>query len=258
MSKNRSKIIFVDDVMSNLDQGRNILKAFYEVYPALSAHKLFEILENVVPDLILLDIEMPEVNGYEAMKMLKKDSRFADIPVIFVTAKNDESSEREGFDLGAVDYITKPFSAPLLLKRIENQLLIRRRTLDLQASQSALQEYADNLTTMVSEKTEEIMELQSVILSTIGDLVEFRDNPTGGHVSRTYRYMRILVDGVCNSGLDYKEQIAQWNLDYFLQSAQLHDVGKITISDLILGKPAKLTSDEFEIMKSHVLAGVEA
>ena len=254
----RNRIVLVDDVISNLDQGRNMLKTFYEVYPAVSAAKLFEILENVLPDLILLDVQMPEMNGYEAIGKLKADPRFADIPVIFLTAKNDELSEREGFDLGAVDYITKPFSTPLLLKRIENQLLIVRKTKDLQASQAALQDYADNLMSMVRDKTDEVLDLQNVVLSTVGDLVEFRDNPTGGHITRTQQYLRVLVERLLQKNTPYREEIAQWDIDFFVQSALLHDVGKIAISDLILNKPGKLTDEEFEIMKTHVTAGVDA
>ena len=258
MGRERSRIILVDDVLSYLEQGRNMLKTFYEVFPAPSAAKLFEILENVIPDLILLDIEMPEMNGYETIKKLKADERYADIPVIFLTALNDVNSEREGFDLGAVDYVLKPFSAPLLLKRIENQLLIVRRTKDLQASQATLQDYADNLTAKVQEKTEEVLELQNVVLATLTDLVEFRDNPTGGHIRRTQLYLKALTDELIRQDSVYREEIEKWNIDFFLQSAQLHDVGKLTISDVILNKPGKLTKEEFEIMKTHVTAGVDA
>jgi putative two-component system response regulator len=139
METTRNKIILVDDNMANLTLGRNLLKTYYEVYPAPSAAKLFEILENVIPDLVLLDIEMPEMNGYEAIKKMKADPRFSDIPVIFVTAKTDEDSESEGLDLGAVDYVSKPFSGSLLLKRIANQLLIVRQKKDLLAFQTAME-----------------------------------------------------------------------------------------------------------------------
>ena len=135
----------MDDSIPNLDQGRNMLKTYFEVYPAPSAAKLFEILQNVVPDLILLDIAMPEMNGYEAIKVLKANPRSADIPVIFVTAKTDEESELEGFVLGAADYVSKPFSGPLLLKRIENQLTIVRQKKDLLESQAALKEHIGKL-----------------------------------------------------------------------------------------------------------------
>ena len=257
MSNNRSRIILVDDNLTNLAQGRGILKTFYEVFPAPSAVKLFEILENVIPDLILLDIEMPETNGYETIKKLKADGRFADIPVIFLTAKNDENSEREGFDLGAADYVSKPFSSPLLLKRIENQILIARKTKELQASQAKLREYAENLEAVVREKTEEVLDLQNAVLATVADLVEFRDHPTGGHIMRTQQYMKVLVDKLMQDS-PYKEEISAWDVNIFIQSAQLHDVGKITISDLILNKPGKLTLEEYEVMKTHVAAGVDA
>src|SRR5215469_2679238 len=131
MLNTRCKIILVDDNMTNLTMGKDMLKSSYEVYPAPSAAKLFEILENITPDLILLDVEMPEMNGYEALEKLKSNDCFADIPVMFLTAKTDEESELEGFRLGAMDYVSKPFSAPLLLKRIENQILIQNQKRDL-------------------------------------------------------------------------------------------------------------------------------
>jgi len=253
----RHKIILVDDNMANLTVGRNILKAFYEVYPAPSAQKLFEILENVLPDLVLLDIEMPETSGYEAIQKMKADSRFLSIPVIFLTGKTDESSELEGFDLGAVDYIAKPFSGPLLLKRIANQLLIVRQKNDLLASQAALKDYADNLEEKVRSKTKEVINLQNAVLATVADLVEFRDKLTGGHVARTQLYLKALMDELVRDGA-YVEEIKTWDMDFFLASAQLHDVGKIAISDLILNKIGKLTPEEFEIMKTHVTVGVNA
>jgi len=253
----RHKIILVDDNMTNLTMGRNMLKQFYEVYPAPSAARLFEIIENITPDLVLLDIEMPEMNGYEAIQRLKSDSRFAYIPVIFLTAKSDESSELKGFDLGAVDYIAKPFSGPLLLKRIANQLLIVRQRNDLLANRAALKDYADNLEIKVRDKTKEVIDLQNAVLATMADLVEFRDKLTGGHVIRTQRYLKALLDELILEGT-YAEKVKKWDMDFFLASAQLHDVGKIAISDLILNKPGKLTPEEFEIMKSHVTVGVAA
>ena len=250
MEATRRKIILVEDNMANLDMGRNMLKTSYEVYPAPSAAKLFDILENVLPDLILLDIEMPEMNGYEAIKKLKADSRFREIPVIFLTAKGDESSELEGFELGAMDYVSKPFSAPLLLKRITNQLLIAQQKRDLK-------DYAENLEQKVNEKTREVLNLKNAVLATVSDLVEFRDKLTGGHISRTQLYIKALIDELVWSDV-YKEDIAAWEMEFFLPSAQLHDVGKIAISDHILNKPGKLEPEELEIMKTHVKVGVDA
>jgi len=253
----RKKIFIVDDVPANLTIGRNLLKSYYDVFPAPSAAKLFEILEKTIPDLVLLDVDMPEMNGYEAIRIMKENPRFKDIPVIFLTAKDDEASEMEGFDLGAADYVTKPFSGPLLLRRISNLLLIEQQKRDLQANQAALKDYADNLEIKVYEKTAEVFDLQNAVLTTVADLVEFRDELTGGHTARTQLYLKTLVDELFRGNV-YKEEIENWNMAFFLPSAQLHDVGKIAISDLILNKPGPLTPEEFEIMKSHVTVGVEA
>ena len=253
----RHKIILVDDNMASLTQCRNMLKMLYEVYPAPSAAKLFEILEKFLPDLVLLDIEMPEMNGYEAIKKMKADARFADIPVIFLTAKSDADSELEGFDLGAADYMPKPFSGPLLLKRIANQLLIVRQKKALLADQTAIKHYADNLEVMVGDKTKEVFALQNAVLATVADLVEFRDALTGGHIARTQLYLETLIAELSQTG-PYADELMAWDLELFLLSAQLHDVGKIAISDRVLNKPGKLTPEEFELMKTHVTAGLDA
>jgi len=134
MKNMRKKIIIVDDNASYLSVVRVLLKPFYEIYPALSAVKLFEILTKFIPDLILLDVSMPHMNGFEAMSVLRENPRYKDIPVIFLTARDDEASAIKGLDLGAADYVTKPFTGPLLLKRISNILLIEQLKRDLQAN----------------------------------------------------------------------------------------------------------------------------
>jgi putative two-component system response regulator len=250
MKSRRHKILLVDDSMANLTVGKNMLKDLYEVYAIPSAAKLFEILEHVLPDLILLDVMMPEMDGYTAMKKLKADKHLADIPVIFLTSKVDQESELEGLSLGAIDYVTKPFAASLLLRRIENHLL-------LLAQKKELKNYNDNLRQMVSQKTEQIVELQNAVLSTVAEMVEFRDNMTGGHVTRTQNYLQLLVDKLLEEKI-YPDEVAAWDLDFLVSSAQLHDVGKIAISDAILNKPGKLTPEEFEEMKRHVEVGVQA
>ena len=257
MSEPRSTIIFVDDNIVNLTAGKSMLSMFYQVIPLESAEKMFEALEKVIPDLILLDIAMPVMNGYEAIKKLKADIRFADIPVIFLTAIRDEDSELEGLDLGAVDYVIKPFSAPLLLKRISKELLIVQQRNEVLAAQAEIKDYANNLEIKVFEKTNEVLDLQNAVLTTVANLVEFRDNLTGGHVTRTCLYLKAMVDEMIREGV-YKEDIGDWDMNFMLASAQLHDVGKIAITDLILNKPDKLNDEEFEIMKSHVAVGVEA
>ncbi|MDR1490244.1 MAG: response regulator [Desulfovibrio sp.] len=249
MEKGRHKIMLVDDNIANLTVGKNMLKNIYEVYAIPSAATLFEVLEHVTPDLILLDILMPEMDGYEAIRLLKANSRWADIPVIFLTSKKDERSELEGLSLGAIDYVAKPFSAPLLQKRIENHLL-------LVSQRRILQDYNENLQEKVRQQTEQVVELQNAVLTTVAEMVEFRDNMTGGHVSRTQGYLKLLLDKLQEEKI-YMEEVSLWDLDFLLRSAQLHDVGKIAISDAILNKPGGLTPEEFEEMKRHAAVGVE-
>ena len=246
----RHKIMLVDDNPANLTIGKNMLKDTYEVYAMPSAAKLFEVLKVVTPDLILLDIVMPDMDGYAAIRLLKADPKAAEVPVIFLTARTDEGSELEGLSLGAIDYVTKPFSAPLLLKRIENNLLIV-------AQRKELKDYNENLQEMVRAKTRQVLDLQNSVLNTVAELVEFRDNLTGGHVTRTQKYLERLLETMLAENI-YKEDIKHWDFTFLLPSAQLHDVGKIAISDTILNKPGKLTAEEFEIMKMHVGFGVKA
>ena len=257
MSNTRSTIIFVDDNVTYLTAGKNILSTFHQVIPVSSAEKMFETLQKVTPDLILLDIKMPGMTGYEAIKKLKAEPGYADIPVVFLTVLDDVDNELEGFELGAVDYITKPFSSALLLKRIEKELLIARQRKELLETHAKLKDYAGNLDKKVSEKTTEVLNLQNAILTTVADLVEFRDALTGGHIIRTQSYLSALIDELISEGI-YKEEVSQWDLAFLLPSAQLHDVGKIAITDMILNKPDKLTPEEFEIIKSHVSIGVDA
>jgi putative two-component system response regulator len=256
MEMNNDKIILVDDNPSNLRTGKNVLMEKYEVYTAPSAAKLFDILADITPALILLDIEMPEMNGYEAIKTLKADEKTKNIPVIFLTGKTDTENEIEGLDLGAIDYITKPFVPPLLLKRIEAHLLVEAQKKTLETQQRELKNFNDNLQRMVDEKTNTVLELQDAILKTVADLVESRDDITGGHIERTRRGVGLLVEALLDHPVFGKE-VSGWDIKLLLQSSQLHDVGKIAISDRILQKPGKLDSKEFEEMKKHATFGVQ-
>jgi len=249
MVEKRYKIILVDDNETNLTMGKNMLRTFYEVYPVNSGEKMFALLEKVTPNLIMLDIEMPDMDGYEAMRALKANKRFEGIPVIFVTARVDEGSELEGLSLGAIDYVYKPFSAPLLLKRIENHLL-------LAAQRNELASYRDNLEEIVAKKTSQVIELQNAVLDIVAEIVEYRDDVTGGHVSRTQKYLELLINKVVEKNL-YPESVERWDMEFIVPSAQLHDVGKIAILDSILKKPDKLTVEEFEEMKQHTVVGVD-
>jgi putative two-component system response regulator len=240
----------VDDNIINLTLGKSILSQQYEMFTAPSGEKLFKLLEVVKPDILLLDIEMPEMNGYEVIKRLKAFKETANIPVIFLTIRNDNNSELEGLNFGAVDYITKPFSPALLLKRIEIHLL-------LESQKNTLRIYNKELETLVLKKTETIFGMQNSMFNTVIDLIEFRDAVQKGHLKRTYQYLKVLVGAMQESGF-YHEEIAEWNdVETVLKSSQLHDIGKISISDAILLKAGKLNEAEFEEMKKHTVYGVE-
>jgi putative two-component system response regulator len=249
MTPKRHRIIIVDDSEANLTVAKNMLKTFHEVFPVNSAAKMFKLMEKVTPDLILLDIEMPEIDGYQAMEMLKADQRFCDIPVIFLTSMSDEDSEFKGLSLGAIDYIYKPFSASLLLRRIDNHLLIA-------SQQKELRQFNESLEDMVEQKVSELDHLKDAILHIVAEIVEYRDDVTGGHVSRTTSYFTLLMDKIIEKDL-FADETCYWNKPLLAASTQLHDVGKVAIPDAILNKPGKLSEEEFSVMKNHVQLGVE-
>jgi len=234
-------IFVVDDNDTNLAAAKEALKGYYRVMTLPSAGRMFAMLDKVTPDLILLDIEMPEMDGFEALSHMKESK--ADIPIIFLTSLIDAEVEARGFQLGVIDFITKPFSAPVLINRIKTHLeideLIRERTAQLH------------------QKTVQLENLQNAIIFGFADLVESRDEGTGGHVDRTSTYIEILLDALAERNI-YSDEIIKLNRALFISSARLHDVGKIAISDLILNKPGKLTDDEFSIMKKHTTEGENA
>ncbi|MDR3353971.1 MAG: response regulator [Synergistaceae bacterium] len=258
-----SMIMIVDDSIANLKVAKNALSEFYDVFTVPSAAKMFDLLKRNKPELILLDIDMPEMNGHEAIKVLKDDPDTRDIPVIFLTGMSSPEDELEGLSLGAIDYISKPFMPQLLRKRVELHItvetqkrLLEEQTKKLEKQGAELKHFNENLQKMVAEKTGNVLELQRAILKTVADLVENRDGTTGGHVERTQHGLKALIDGMVDLGL-YKDQICEWDIDLMLESSQLHDVGKIAIADSILNKPARLTAEEFDEMKKHAALGVK-
>jgi putative two-component system response regulator len=226
-------IFIVDDNNVNLLTARNALSKHYNLFTMSSAAIMFEMLDNVSPDLILLDIMMPEINGFEALKKLKADTRYTSIPVIFLTSKNDSATEALGFELGVIDFILKPFSPLVLLNRIKTHL---------------------NIDELIRERTAKIMRLQEGIVAVLADVVEERDKDIGRHNDRTSAYIKILIEAMKERGV-YTDEISGWNMDEIGSSARLHDTGKIHIPDTILNKPGKLDSEEYEQMKSHPIEG---
>ncbi|MCL1831643.1 MAG: response regulator [Oscillospiraceae bacterium] len=249
MEKRRRTLFIVDDNLTNLNIAKDILSENYNVITIPSADKMFTMLNKTIPNVILLDIEMPEMSGYEAISILKTDSRYKEIPVIFITVRGDSASELEGLRLGAVDYISKPFAPELLVKRIEVHMTI-------QEQREQLRNYNDNLILMVNDKTKAVTGLQNAIISTITELVECRDYSADGHIERIQSYLKILVDALEMSGM-YHETIKDWDKEFLFRSLPLHDVGKIGVDEHILNKPSRLTPDEFERIKCHAAYGVE-
>ncbi len=248
---NKKKIMVVDDNVTNLNIARKALEAEYEVILLLNGPKALKVMEKNRPDLILLDVEMPDMNGFEVIEKIKAlGSPYNEIPVIFVTAKDDTNSEFEGLNLGAVDYVVKPFSFPLLLKRVELHLKLAQQ-------QHELQNYSLNLETMVEAKTETIQKLQYAIVHVLSDMVERRDGSTGGHLVRTTEYLKVLMEKAQEMGI-YTEIFSKISTHVFAHASQLHDVGKISIPDSILLKDDRLSPLEYEFMKTHTTIGEEA
>jgi putative two-component system response regulator len=247
MEKQTNCIFLVDDNILYQHTGKAALQDKYTVITIPSGEKLLHLLKNNKPDLILLDVEMPGLSGYDTIKQLKGNPETADIPVIFLTGKSESDSEFLGLSLGAVDYVTKPFTQSILLKRIELHL-------QLQAQKEELREFNDNLLQMVEERTNDISTMQDGIIMWAAEVIEFRDEETGHHVERVQKYLRILLDAMVKKE-EYAAEIATWDIDAFLKSALLHDVGKIRIRDDILLKKSKLTDDELDSMKLHSLYG---
>jgi putative two-component system response regulator len=249
MKNIRKKIVLVDDSVTNLRIGSKILIGKYDVFTVPSAAKLFRMLEKVTPDLILLDIDMPVMNGHETIKVLKADRQTRGIPVIFLSSNNGPGCETEGLELGAVDYMLKPYSPQLLLKRIETQLR-------LEDQERVIAEYREKLRQTEQEKAKALEELQKNVLKTVIELVERRDEVTGGHVEKARQYVGVLLDVLMKNNI-YQDIVRSWEREFLLQSTRLYDLGKVSINDHILLKPGKLTEEEYTEMKKHTLLGVK-
>ena len=228
------KVIFiVDDNTTNLALAKKGLDDKYRVFALPSAARMFKLAEKIMPDLILLDVDMPEMDGFEALSLLKSDEELRTVPVIFLTAKNDAESEIRGFEMGAIDFINKPFTPPVLIRRIETHIEIDR---------------------LIKESLRSVRKVHDATINVMANLVENRDKVTGGHIDRTQKYVSFLVNEMVRAGI-YADEVSHWDLGILSSSSQLHDVGKITISDLILNKPGKLNDEEFALIKLHCAEG---
>jgi len=244
-------ILVVDDTPQNLTLMSELLCSHYTVKVATHGSKALKIARSTSPpDLILLDIMMPEMDGYEVCRQLKGEASTREIPVIFLTAKSEVEDEQHGFDLGAVDYIAKPISPPTVLARI-------RTHLTLKGAADVLRGKSDFLEKEVTRRTKEVDELQDITVLTMASLAETRDNETGNHIRRTQFYVMALAKALIGHPR-FSAYLNRETIDVLFKSAPLHDIGKVGIPDRILLKPGKFEPEEFEVMKLHTTLGRDA
>lgn len=247
----KATILVVDDTSDNLDLMNSLLKDDYKVKIANTGEKAFRIAaSDQPPDLILLDIMMPGMDGYEVCQLLKLDPRTQNIPVIFLTAKSNTEDEKIGLSLGAVDYITKPISPPIVLARVKNHLALKAMT-------DFLRNQNEFLESEVEKRTREIIAIQDVTILAMASLAETRDSDTGNHIRRTQYYVKALAEKL-RSHPRFSQFLTDSNINMLFKSAPLHDIGKVGIPDRILLKPDRFEPHEFEIMKTHTTLGYDA
>jgi putative two-component system response regulator len=247
----KDTILVVDDTPENIALITSLLKGLYRTKVATNGKKALQVvLSNDPPDLILLDIMMPEMDGYETCRHLKSNPQTMDIPVIFITAKSQVEDEQKGFELGAADYITKPISPPIVLSRVKTHLQLKK-------VRDFLRDKNEFLEREVVRRTKEIDNIQDVAMVAIGSLAETRDNETGNHIRRTQHYMRLLAEKL-KGHPNFRDFLTDENIALLSKSAPLHDIGKVGIPDKILLKPGKHTPEEIEIMKTHTTLGRDA
>ncbi|HON23738.1 MAG TPA: two-component system response regulator [Syntrophales bacterium] len=245
-------VLVVDDTPDNLTLMSGLLKDKYKVKIANNGERALKVaMTGTPPDIILLDIMMPVMDGYEACRHLKENPETRDIPVIFLTAKAEVDDEMRGFELGAVDYITKPISPPIVLARVQTQLQLKK-------VRDYLRDQNEFLEAEVRRRTEEVVAIQEVTILAMASLAETRDNDTGNHIRRTQWYIKTLAENLRKNSRFSHFLDDDKTIDLIFKSAPLHDIGKVGIPDHILLKPGRFTPEEFEIMKTHTTLGRDA
>jgi putative two-component system response regulator len=236
----RPTVLVVDDVEMNVMILEEILKDSYTIITAGNGVEALEVLRKAetLPKILLLDVFMPEMNGYQLLEIIKADQLLKRIPVIFITTSDSES---EALSAGAVDFISKPFLPEIVKLRVKNQI--------------ELKNYSDSLEEMVAEKTAEATSTLDNTLQALANIIEYRNLESGSHVKRTQFFCKALIDHLLDFDSVYAGELRQLQPDIIVKAMALHDVGKIGIPDKILLKPGKLDGDEFEIMKTHTTVG---
>ena len=241
-------VLAVDDQEINLDILEEILKDNYGVITASNGKEALELLQSgkVHPKIILLDVQMPVMDGRELFELLKADEVFRRIPVIFITAEND--SESELLFAGAVDFINKPFKTEIVKLRVKNHIKLKNYS-------DSLEEMVAEKTAEVIKKTEEVNATLTNVLQGLASVIEDRDMESGEHVKRTQLYVGLLADYLIQTKSKYADELIKMQPDIIVKSMALHDVGKLGIPDRILLKPGRLEPDEYEEMKKHTIVG---
>ena len=244
-------ILVVDDTPDNLSLMMELLKDDYKVKLANGGERALKLAAmQPPPDLILLDIMMPGMDGYEVCRRLKANPLTRDVPVVFLTAKTEVEDEKRGLEMGAVDYITKPISPPIVLARVKIHLALK-------AHADFLRDKNDFLEAEVSKRTREVVAIQDVTIMAMASLAETRDSDTGNHIRRTQYYVEALAKKL-RSHPRFAALLTDHYIHMLFKSAPLHDIGKVGIPDRILLKPGRFAPEEFEIMKTHTTLGYEA
>jgi putative two-component system response regulator len=233
-------VLVVDDDATNLRMLQEILKSAYKVYASPSGERALVFLENRIPDLIMLDVEMPGMTGYELLKRLKADRRFSSVPVLFLTAQEGRDKEEEAFRLGAVDYILKPVTAGVVRARVDLHI--------------ELEDYRKRLEKLVDQKTERLDRVQDSILKILSGVTSWRDGGKSGHIERTAAYVALAVKCLSEAD-DTAYRVTPQYGNYIIKASRLHDIGHVAIPDSILLKLGSLTPEEFAVMKTHTTIG---
>lgn len=247
----KATVLVVDDTPDNLALMFALLSPEFKVKVANSGEKALKLLaQSELPDLILLDIMMPGMDGYQVLSQLKQIPEAAHLPVIFLTAMSSNENEEKGLNLGAVDYITKPVSPPLLQARVRTHLKLKQQSDWLRDKNQYLEQE-------VQKRTAEVLAIQDVTILAMASLAETRDNETGNHIRRTQHYILHLARHLQHHPR-FSHYLNDRQIDILFKSAPLHDIGKVGIPDRILLKPGRFTAEEFEVMKTHTLLGYNA
>jgi len=242
-------IAVIDDEQINHTILKGLLSDRYKITSYLSSDLFYDSIKHQLPDLILLDIVMPKSDGYETIMEIKKSIPHKTIPIIFLTSKTDSFDEAKGFQLGAVDYITKPFTPVILIERIKLHL-------KLVEIQNKLTAQNNSLNKQVEDRIHEYNLIQDISLNVIAQIVEKRDLETGNHILRTKLFFQIIADELKENSI-YKDLLQDIDVKQWAKACILHDIGKVAIPDLILNKPSSLDKTEWEIMKQHPLYGYQ-